>query len=381
MARLDVPWGSFSLVPGNGEAEAAVVVAEHGGPLPTSTYNLTWSTLGLDGALGSPRVVRARTDSMIPLSVTAASDGEKATLVWSATEDSAGYALNSAQVDNAGTVVTPPSTLATLQESPDARIAKTDSGYALLSVQNGPAGGKLTFRRLDEAGKFASEPVVAAQGSYIMAGSIAAIGNHFVVSYMDNQYYESGLASRLLFLDSDGHTLGEPFAFENSVAMGFAATTPSLLVRGNEVLAAWSVSTGDRSYEKQDAATTIRLARFDADGKLQGFMYDLQAPVKDREAVQPLLLAVGDDVGLLWAEGSIIYICGGCVPDHSQKFVVLDGGTFIPQSSVSEFENTFPSGGLLSAQVAQKGDDLLVVSTLTYHTWGEGTSGALRCVE
>ena len=108
-------------------------------------------------------------------------------------------------------------------------------------------------------------------------------------------------------------------------------------------------------------------------------MYDLQAPIEDRESVQPFWVEVGDDVGLLWADGSIIYICGGCVPNHSLKFVVLDGEDFTPRSNVVEVVNTLPSGGLLSPATARSGDDLLVVSSVTYHTSAEGASATIRC--
>jgi hypothetical protein len=182
-------------------------------------------------------------------------------------------------------------------------------------------------------------------------------------------------------LDSDGSVLGEPVALEDSAASGFSATVPSLLVRGDQVLAAWSVVSGDSSYDVQDAATTVRIARFDADGQRQGLMYDLQAPVKDRESVQASWVDMGDDVGLLWAEGSIIYVCAGCVPDHSLKLVVLDGQDFSPQSNAVELANTLPSGGLLSPETARNGDNLLVVSTVTYHTSAEGASGTIRCAQ
>ena len=74
-------------------------------------------------------------------------------------------------------------------------------------------------------------------------------------------------------------------------------------------------------------------------------------------------------------------ICAGCVPDHSLKFVVLDGQDLTPQSSVVELSNTLPSGGLLSPEAARTGDDLLVVSTVTYHTSAEGASGTIRCAQ
>jgi hypothetical protein len=382
MARLAMQWGDHSLVQGAEGACPAIVVAERPGLDSTQTainYRVSWSTLGLDGALGSPSILRPATNQFVP-SVSTASNGEKSTIVWSEGADDGSYSLHSLQANASGAVVTPASVLATLAQSPEPRIAKAGSGYALLWADSNTSESKLTFALLDEAGKLASTPVVVAPDAR-GTGSIAAIGEHFVVSYNDYQAYDSGLVSRLLFLDSKGSVLGQPIVLEDSAATGFGPTLPSLLVRGDEVLVAWSITKGSSSYENQDAATTVRLARFDADGKLQGSMFDLQAPVKNREAVQPRLIDMGEDVGLLWAEGSIIYICGGCVPNHSQKLVVLDGQSFIPQSDVTELANTFPSGGLLSSEAVRMGDELLVVSTLTYHTWGEGASGTIRCAQ
>jgi hypothetical protein len=144
------------------------------------------------------------------------------------------------------------------------------------------------------------------------------------------------------------------------------------------VLAAWAVSTGD-DFPDQSVATTVRLARFDSDGQRQGPIYDLQAPVTDREAVDPRWVDMGDDVGLLWAEGSIIYFCAGCMPDHSVRFVVLDGDDFTPESSVVELVTPLSSGGLLAPQAVRVGDDLLVAAAITYHVSAEGASATIRC--
>jgi hypothetical protein len=379
---FDLPWAGFALAEGADGAELTIVRADHNNPDPNRPGNsITWSTLGLDGTLGSPNTVRSPTNQYLA-SVAAARDGEKSTIVWSeAVADGNSYALHSLQVDAAGTVVTPASVLVTQARSTTAKIVVAGSGYALLWVDGDQSSAKLSFGLLDEKGKLATAPVVVAQGPYLAAGNIAPIGDHFVVSYADYQYSDAGLVSRLLVLDADGRALGSPVAFEDSAATGFSATVPSLLVRGDQVLAAWSVVTGNGEYDVQDAATTIRIGRFDADGQRQGPLYDLQAPVFDRESVQPFWVEMGDDVGLLWAEGSIIYICGGCVPDHSLKLVVLDGQDFTPQSNVVELANTLPTGGLLAAEAARNGEDLLVVSTVTYHTSAEGASGAIRCAQ
>jgi hypothetical protein len=379
---FDLPWAGFSLVPSAEGAELAIVRADHNNPDPNRPGNsITWSTLSLDGTLGAPNAVRAPTNQHLA-NVTAARGGEKSTIIWSeAVGDGNSYTLNSLQMDAAGAVVTPANVLLTLARAGGVEVVRAGSGYALLWVDGNESSAKLSFGLLDDNGKLASTPVVVAQGPYLGVGNIAAVGEHFVVSYADYQHSDSGLVGRLVVLDSDGSVLGEPVALEDSAASGFSATVPSLLVRGDQVLAAWSVVSGDSSYDVQDAATTVRIARFDADGQRQGLMYDLQAPVKDRESVQASWVDMGDDVGLLWAEGSIIYVCAGCVPDHSLKLVVLDGQDFSPQSNAVELANTLPSGGLLSPETARNGDDLLVVSTVTYHTSAEGASGTIRCAQ
>jgi hypothetical protein len=377
---LSVPWSSFSLVSGAAGAELAVVASEPNNPDPNKSGNsIAWSTLGLDGKLGSTTAVRAPTHQYLA-GVAAASDGEKSTLVWGeSSADGVSHSLRSVQVNGSGTVVTEASALTTLARAAGPKIARAGAGYALLWVDGSESSAKLSFCLLDERGKLAGTPVVLAQGPYLAAGSVAPIGDHFVVSYADYQYRDSGLVSRLLVLGADGSAQGEPVAFEHSAGAGFASTVPSLHTRGDQVLAAWSIVSGDSSFETQDAATTIRVARFDANGERQGPMYDLQAPVKDRENVQPFWVDVGEDLGLLWAEGDIIYICAGCVPNHLLKFVVLDGQTFTPQSNVVAAVNTLPSGGLLSPETVRMGDDLLVVSTVTYHTSAEGASATIRC--
>jgi hypothetical protein len=370
---FDLPWSGFTLVP-DADGELALVRADRNKVDPKRTgSSVTWSTLGLDGTLGSPNAVSAPTNQYLT-SVTAVRGGEKSTIVWSETlADGSSYSMNSLQVDAAGSVVTPASVLLTLGRSGGLKVVRAGSGYALLWVDGNQSSAKLSFGLLDENGKLASTPLVLAQAPYLGVGDIAPVGAGFVVSYADNGYLNSRLASRLLVLDADGSTIGEPIALEDT-----HGSASSLLVRGDQVLAAWSILHGDKR-EAMEAATTVRVGRFDAKGKRQGPMYDLQAPVTHRESVQPFWVEMGDDVGLLWAEGSIIYICAGCVPDHSLKFVVLDGQDFNPRSNAVELTNTLPAGGLLSPESARIGDHLLVVSTVTYHTSAEGASGTLRC--
>jgi hypothetical protein len=60
--------------------------------------------------------------------------------------------------------------------------------------------------------------------------------------------------------------------------------------------------------------------------------------------------AVPDAVGLMWARGSHIYVCAGCVPDHSIEFVVLDPDDLVPLSDVLKISPA--EGGLLRRSAA-----------------------------
>ena len=380
IARLAVPWGGFSLLPGDPEARLAVTGRDSTNPDPNLPANrLTLSTLSVNGKLGSPAVLRAA-----PIwlgEVSAAKNGEKSTVVWSeSTGDGSTAALKSLQVDDAGMIVTAESVLtAPTGTAVTPKLVSAGSGYALSWIEREGSFSALNFALLDESGKLTGSPVVLAQGTYVVPGDIASVGGHFLLSFGDARYTESGSFGQLLVIGADGHAIGAPIPLQASPGGGISLTLPKLHVRGEQVLAAWSVTSGDNSVEGQEGATTIRIARFDANGERQGLMYDLQAKVTDQESVQPFWVDFGEDLGLLWADGSIIYICGGCVPDHSLKFVVLDGQTFTPQSDVVQLVNTLPAGGLLSPEATRSESDLLVVSSVTYHTSAEGASASIRC--
>jgi hypothetical protein len=88
---------------------------------------------------------------------------------------------------------------------------------------------------------------------------------------------------------------------------------------------------------------------------------------------------VGEDLGLVWSQGGVIYICAGCMPDNHLEFVVLDGEDLNPVSAVVRLENAEPMGGFILPQIASVGDSLLVTSTLQYHVSGEGAFGSITC--
>jgi hypothetical protein len=150
----------------------------------------------------------------------------------------------------------------------------------------------------------------------------------------------------------------------------------SILPRGDRALVAWSVAEG--GFELSNRSAAIRVGWFAANGEPKGSSFALQAQVRDEENASPSWLDFGDDVGLFWSKGSIIYICAGCVPDHHLKFVVLDGESLTPKSALLDLPS--PSAfGLLHAKAVRREDEVLLTADVTHHVHAEGASATLAC--
>jgi hypothetical protein len=96
------------------------------------------------------------------------------------------------------------------------------------------------------------------------------------------------------------------------------------------------------------------------------------------DQVEPSFVPWNDDtVALLWASGSHIYICGGCVPDHGMHMVLIDQNTLSPRSNVVQIEPAM--GGLLGRSHAVSGSDMLVSVGIQFHVHFEPGFAALHC--
>ena len=93
--------------------------------------------------------------------------------------------------------------------------------------------------------------------------------------------------------------------------------------------------------------------------------------------VEPDLVPFGDALALLWARGSHIYVCGGCVPDHDLHAVLIDPASLDPLSQVVKVSSE--QGGLLRRDVAVLDDDLLTTVEVTFHTSAEPAFASFHC--
>jgi hypothetical protein len=177
---------------------------------------------------------------------------------------------------------------------------------------------------------------------------------------------------KYLALDSQGTSYRAP------VELGSDGRSGALVKHGDQVLAAWMERRGSFNYDDQRASITIRIGRFDLRGNPIA-SYPLQAEVLHQENVDPHWLKIGDDLGLFWAQGKIIYICAGCVPDNRVKFVILSGESLTRRSQILELASPTNAGGLLQPQAIGPLGSTLLVSNVTYHVSAEGASGTISC--
>jgi hypothetical protein len=251
-------------------------------------------------------------------------------------------------------------------------VAMGDDNIALLFSKYSDDGPALYYLTLGFDGLPQGDPLlVQVSADSIVPGAIAATADGYMFSYVTG-YQPSSLFVQTV--DASG-TLAErvPFA-DNENGLD---DVHSLLVRGDEALLAWTDTGG--TWNANDLDRTTILSRLDLGGNRIAQDVRVQSPVTNQERVEPKLSAHGDDVGLLWSEGSVIYICAGCMPDNQLQFVMLDGSTLSPASEVLTLTNPAVQGGLVAPEAVWQGDELSVVAAVGYHVNGEGAAATLTC--
>lgn len=332
------------------------------------TPGVYWSPIGEDGQLGASTTIK---EGGWTYRVSAATRAELTTVVWDESEDGALRQLFLAQLDAQGAVVLQPRPLvASAQAQTTPWIVSSGDGYALLFNED-EAAPPLRFARLDAGGDLVGEPRTLPAVEGLQVSGFIAVDDGFAVTY--SAYSGGSGGTYYLALDADGM----PRRSAVLLAGGYSNSRPALLYRDGLVLTAYSHTTG--GYEESDIATTIRFGQFDPDGNPVGETYAVQAAVEDEQNVDPHWAVIGDDLGLIWGHGSVIYICAGCVPDERLEFVVLDGETFEPLSEVVTIENQQTNGGLLVPEIAVNGPELRIMSAVTYHTNGVVGTAMIRC--
>lgn len=179
------------------------------------------------------------------------------------------------------------------------RLLKTETGYALAWIGRDYMTNQLMFVLLDSEGNPLGTPQSLASGN-IGFSKMVRFGNKSVLAFGAIQSYEIGFENSLLFLDADGSPSGDLVILEGNYNAFFSGEASiGLLAKDNELLVAWSSSKDN--WEDSNAATTLRIERYNAEKNRVSPVYNLQSPVENKENIHPSWVNIGEDVGLLWS--------------------------------------------------------------------------------
>ncbi len=346
-------------------------------PFESAPKNLRLSTFAPDGAFGPAIDIAANADTVSGLA--AAPAGTGFLVVW------ADGSLRAALHDAAGAPLEAPRTLAApaVDERSIPTLAALGDAFGLAYSAPGGTSRAVQFVRLDATGLAVGEPrAFATQGDDWddPAPIVAAGSGRFGLLWQETRegrghvYFAAVDAAgavvvprtRISTTDEDNVTTG--WATFGQARVALTATAEGFLT-------AWpEIRTGADGFS--GASAIIRVARLDPAGRVLEEA-PVRAAVVDRDEVQPVFLPFEGAMGLFWSSGSHIYICAGCIPDHSVQFVLLDPETLVPQSAVVSVPPT--AGGLLGLTVAASGADLLFTTEIGFHVHSEPGSAALRC--
>jgi hypothetical protein len=341
---------------------------------PTTTLGL--SGLSTGGVLAAPKPITESLPGWI-VGVETTKNGGQTLATWFYQDASDRQSYQFAIFDGDGTLALPPVALPSISNTESfgtlqlPHIAAKADGSLLLYGNHSQGSETARVVSLTAQGEIEGTPETLVTGARVSPLRLLSIPNGYLAFYWVNGASENGLYLRRL--DGRGVPQGEP------VRISEGALDPRFFLRGEQVWAAWTEEEGDSLSEQ--SAMTLRIARFDTNGARVAPDARVQMPVANQAARYPHFIDLGDDVGLFWSKESIIYICAGCHSDAHLEFIVLDGVDLTPKSQMLSLPNLQTVGGLTEARAQRFGDEIVLVSTVQYHTWAEGASASVRCVK
>jgi hypothetical protein len=331
------------------------------------------SSIDLAGERGEPQELASASGSISNLDVVTTSAGSSAVwLDWSLSGDSS-YQL--ASFDRSGSLLAPPVEIESISGMlKPAFIQPSATGTLLLYGDQSGSDQTVKIATLDAAGQISGTPntLFSASSGGVFPAGLHRTDDGYLAAYTHTHFDNNDGGTYLVALDTAGVPAGDP------LRLGSGSGGIDFFDHGDEILIAWTEQQG--GYETDDIAVTLRVGRFDAGGRRLGSDQSLQRPIEDRYNQAPHWVEFGDELGLLWSTGGVIYVCAGCVPDDELQFVLLDGTDFTPKSQLLTLANLTTEGGLTRAEAVRLDDDLLVVSNVQYHTSAESASASVRCV-
>jgi hypothetical protein len=386
-------------------AGTAFLTRLEGTPMPSNPFlpvprEVLVSTMAADGSLGAPTRL-ASLDPNALTSFVAAPRGDGVAVVWG---DVTSRGLSFAVIDGAGAVAVPERSIAAGEPDRSPAILKlaagADGGYAVAYEVQGELGVSPELRLLvvaaDGAPRGSPRTLATGPGDYYagLAPEIAAAPDGYAVVWRENH----DMRGRIVFAKAslDGAEVIAPRAISTtdragtSVGGGVGFSSPRLALlaqEGGGYLVAWNEAKEGNWMTSSGAAAVVRLVRLDATGTRLGQPAAMRAGTNDVDEVEPSLVAWNDAVAVLWARGTHIYECGGCIPDHSIDLLLVDPVDLVPLGPVATVDPVPliaggpPVGGLLDRTVAAMGTSILTVFNVQFHVHHTSSSATFVCEE
>jgi hypothetical protein len=366
----------------NGAAYLARLESTGSNPFMLPPAQLLVSTFDVAGTFGPPVMLPATTPDEIG-GLAAAQRGDGFVVVWVE-----GSRLRFAAFDARGeNVVAAKDVLTGIDRLSTPRLAAgPDGGFGVVYAPEVTSGSReVRFAVLDAAGtvRMGPRPLTQTAGAgFAQPGPAIASGpGGYAMIWRDPAARMGGID--FAAADASGaqtvarHRISTSAGVDAGGVAGFEPPTTSLLATSDGYLAAWTeVKDGPAG-----ASSVVRLVRLDSAGARRGTPVPLRAARNDVDEVEPTLVPFGDAVAVLWGRGQHIYICGGCIPDHSIELILLDPTTLTPLSNVVSLTNGggAGAGGLLRRSVAVLGNSLLTTYLLTFHVHATPGSAVFSC--
>ena len=353
------------------------VQAEEAAPFTPGPYSFLISPVDASGEIGEGTTVEVGDIDMVtnPRGV-ALEDGALAAL-WIESG-----ALWFVALDADGAVTVEPKMIASdssLTNVYQLQLARTVAGKIAAVWNNDTNTPHIAVT--DDSGATATAVAFPEQAGY--TPRLIAAGDGFAVMWksFDPDFMDP---SNVFFarLDDAGAIDGEPVQltdYEELVyGSSFGGSDLTLIPVGDGFLVAWGEGNNGDLETGMGAYTVLRVQALDGEGQPQGESALIAEMELDVDQVEPSLVQWDEDtVALLWAKGSHIYICAGCVPDHSINMMLIDPTTLTPRSNIVEVSPE--TGGLLGRTHAVSGADLLLTVGIQFHVHFEPGFAAFHC--
>lgn len=347
------------------------------------------STLGPEGALGADIALGG--PEWVGAGGAIAARDDRLTVLWSEPLDAGGEELRCALVSTAGETgeiaVAPASLPGThAQEASGPRLLATEAGHRLVWLSVDASQHRVIRHALLDGCAFTSGPTTivdlgAGYGGALLG--LVADDDGFALAWSaPNASYAFEVWFQTFAADGTARHPARRVSREGKDGLSSGAAWRSggaaaLARAGERYLVAF---TEDYQRPGSDFSelghAVLQIAVVDARG--DGALVPLSSPVEGRIATAASFYRLGEGLGLFWAEGTIIRICGGCYVDYVLRTIVLDPAGLDPLSAPAT--HTGQDHGFNAPHVAVLGDAVVSVSLQDFHALSRPAVATMRCL-